>query len=380
MKCIYCNTDTPYPQRTANHGRCRACRHPFAFEPKTLTAGRRSVTDGFFHRTLQEVSLLDSVAFTEKQLYYEFSRRLWNREGLQFTGRGCLAGLALLGVTVVLSFVLQGPVFVLGVVGAVVLSVLVSKWERRHAPRRPPLSFDDFRARFLKRWEQVHGRPERLALPPGEQPALPRREPDAELAAFSFDRALVTDSAELAAMLVANNFHFENNCAILSSDGYPPPPLRETVLGMLRRNPRLTVFAIHDASPSGCELPLRLRGPEWFPDPSVRIIDLGLRPRHVRETKLMTLETAPVALPAAVREILAPEEAAWLEAGNVAELAAFRPERLMRAIYQGFARAGQLAPDAVGAGAGGGDTGVLYPGFIWLHDGGADLAAADSFG
>ena len=63
----------------------------------------------------------------------------------------------------------------------------------------------------------------------------------------------------------------------------------------------------------------------------------------------------------------------WLERGNTAELAALRPARLMRAIYQGFARAGQIGADP------GSDTLADTP-LIWIHDGGADVYAADSFG
>ena len=76
-----------------------------------------------------------------------------------------------------------------------------------------------------------------------------------------------------------------------------------------------------------------------------------------------------VALPT----LLTPEEQSWLEGGNVAEVAALRPARLMRAVYQGFARARQL--DSEGGGDAAADTG-----FVWIHYGGADLHAADSFG
>ncbi|BAU41594.1 hypothetical protein [Leptolyngbya sp. O-77] len=49
----------------------------------------------------------------------------------------------------------------------------------------------------------------------------------------------------IAQMLISNNVHFENNCAILSINGYPQP-IFDTVMKMLRRNPGLTVFAFQD--------------------------------------------------------------------------------------------------------------------------------------
>ena len=78
-------------------------------------------------------------------------------------------------------------------------------------------------------------------------------------------------------------------------------------------------------------------------------------------------------LPPALRAILTPDEAAWLEGGTSVELAVVRPAKLMRSIYQGFARADQAGP------TGGGDMGQDGI-IIWGYDGGADIQAADSFG
>jgi hypothetical protein len=70
------------------------------------------------------------------------------------------------------------------------------------------------------------------------------------------------------------------------------------------------------------------------------------------------------------------EEVAWLEEGHAAEIAAIRPARLMRAIYQGFARANQLSESSEDA-----DGDFVGTGFyVWGYDGGADVVAADSFG
>jgi hypothetical protein len=82
------------------------------------------------------------------------------------------------------------------------------------------------------------------------------------------------------------------------------------------------------------------------------------------------------AVSAELRDLLSAAEIAWLEAGNSAELAALRPARLMKAIYQGFARANRsdLASTSGDASAGG------DVGFIWIHDSGAHVYAADSFG
>src|ERR1700704_2359109 len=37
MKCIKCNTDNNLKDRTNGAGRCKQCRHEFAFDPKVMT-------------------------------------------------------------------------------------------------------------------------------------------------------------------------------------------------------------------------------------------------------------------------------------------------------------------------------------------------------
>jgi hypothetical protein len=212
-------------------------------------------------------------------------------------------------------------------------------------------------------------------------PAAPREVPR-DVAAFSFDRAVVTDRWETAQMLVANRFHFEHNCAVLSRDGYPDG-IADTVKEMLRRNPRLTVFALHDASPGGCLLPLTLREPEWFPDPSIRIVDLGLRPAMVQRLRMPALAGPSGALPPRLGEVLPPEDVAWLARGHVGELAALRPAQVLRAAYQGIVAAGPNdgstsgGPDGGGGGTYDGGGGVIWVGGM---GGGGDTAAVDGFG
>jgi hypothetical protein len=368
MKCIYCQTDSKYKVRQINGGRCIACHHAFAFEPYTDPL---KIADGLFQRAIQDVSSLDTLFFTERQLWYELNRRLWRRGRWNLTP-GWGAATAVFGIGGFLTAVTLGSFWpILIAVPGVAGSVMMSRRQRRNAPRTPPLSFDMFTSLYLHKWVQIHGPIERLIPSPAPRPESAARDAEPDLTAYSFDRALVTDRDEAAAMLVANNFHFENNCAVLSTGGYPGE-IAETVLAMLRRNPQLKLFALHDASPTGCQLPLTLREERWFPDASIQILDLGLRPRHVQSLKLFTLKTGPQLLSSGLLALLPTEEATWLEQGQMAELEALRPARLMKAVYQGFGRANQ--PDSeYGSGVDGG--------FIWIGDGGvSDVYAADSFG
>jgi hypothetical protein len=379
MKCIHCGTDSKLRERTGE--RCPRCKHPFAFEP---TKDPHQVTDGQFKNAVDRASGGGKVQFTRRQLWYEFNRR-WMKPGfwrrpfalLPFVGTagGLLAGLGIVQEAVLLLAAMGG---VAGVGAGALLSGLANRRAPR-PPRPPRIPFDVFHQQYLRRWREVHGDAAGL-LPVREMaaPALPTQVP-ADVAAFSFDRAVVTDTWETAQMLVANRFHFEHNCAVLSRDGYPDG-IADTVKEMLRRNPRLTVFALHDASPGGCLLPLTLRDAEWFPDPAIRIVDLGLRPSTARRLRVPALAGAPTQPPPRLGELLPAEDLEWLAEGHTAELAALRPEQVLRAAYQGIVAAGPNDGSG-GSDGGGGDT-YFGGGIIWVGDmsGGVDTASVDGFG
>jgi len=340
-----------------------------------------------FQKCVKDVSGDGALFYTEKQLWYEMNRRLAKKIPHIPRPYGIGAALCAVGGTV---GIIAGSAFLLPVglaAGFVTLMVGANVGKKNPQPRRVTLPFDEFRTKYLAPYRQAHGSLEKL-LPPLLPIARSQRSPDSnsppDLASYSFDRALITDFAETAAMLVANRFHFENNCAILSRDGrYPDNGRFDDILDMLKRNPNLTVFAIHDATREGLRLPLDLRAENWFTDRSVRVVDLGLRPIHVMKGGFMLTGGTAVALPREIATLLKPEEATWLTQGNVAELASLRPARLMRAIYQGFNQVSAMPASAQDEGVGGV---VMVGGYgygpdVWATGGGgADISATDSFG
>jgi hypothetical protein len=386
MKCIHCGTDTRGKDRASNGGRCEGCKHRFALEPLGDPLG---VTDGQFHAAVQRVSGDGNVAFTDRQLWYELNRK-WMRPvfwGSAFPWLALGAGPAAAGLATAFSLNVAILPFSLAA-GAIGLgaAVLLHRRARKRPPLTPPprLSFERFLPDYVNKWREAHGPirglvDSRPAVPAAQLPSIA-----ADVSAFSFDRAVVTDHWEMAAMLVANRFHFEHNCAVLSLDGYPEAT-SETVKTMLRRNPQLTVFALHDASPEGCLLPLSLRGPDWFPDPSVRVVDLGLRPETARRLRLPVLNHPVRRLPPRLAEILPQEEVEWLLAGNTAELATLRPAQVLRAAYDGIRRVGHPGDPVAGTETdSGSDVGFYGPaGIIWVgdvHDERHDTASVDGFG
>jgi hypothetical protein len=153
---------------------------------------------------------------------------------------------------------------------------------------------------------------------------------ETELQEYSFDRAVICDRPELVDTLLANQFHLENNCAILGVEGYPEASF-EIVRRMLRNNPKLLILAVHDASEAGCRLATRLStDPEWFPNK--RILDIGLRPEHARFFKGQLLARPH---PVKARPGITRSEAAWLSRYTL-EATAIPPEQLIKRLYRAF--------------------------------------------
>jgi hypothetical protein len=207
---------------------------------------------------------------------------------------------------------------------------------------------------WLYSWTIVNGSVTKLlSSVPNALPAL-KILPDPNVTNYSFDRLVVCQTDDIAKMLIANNFHFENNCAILSISGYPQS-IFETTMQMLRRNPELRVFAFHDCSPEGIKLAQELRiNSRWFPDETIIIVDIGLSPRQILAAKRdMFIQSsknsaqASRSLPSSLRENLSQVELKWLDRGNFVELESFTPQQLIQVLNRSIANSqqGELSRD-----------------------------------
>jgi len=342
MKCIHCGRVSRLRERTK--GRCPGCGHQFAFDPEARPAAG---TDAEFQEAIDRVSDGGQLRFTTRQLWHAVNGKptLPPPPG----GGGCIVGGALFCSLPVVAMALLGDMpglLLMAIVGGAAGAAMgwgAAQTEReRYADRlRPRLPFDVFLASQLRPWVEVHGKIPGLLSPRGTDVDIAPPQVPADVAAF--DCAVVTDRWETAKMLAANGLHIQHRCAVLSRDGYPGDGA-DTIRETLRRTPRLTVFALHDASPDGCQLPLDLREPEWFPDRSVRVVDLGMRPETARRLRLPPIPGKPVqswTLSAELTELLSGDDRQWLAAGNVYELAAVPPAQMMRAVYEGMVAAGR---------------------------------------
>ena len=226
--------------------------------------------------------------------------------------------------------------------------------------------------------------------------SAPQRALEADIADYSFDRAVICDRARTADILLANNFHFENNCAVLAIDGYPETQF-ETVRAMLKRNPRLRVFALHDAKGKGCRLARTLANdPAWFAG-QVDVVDVGLRPRHTRAFRGLL---QPSVQPVTPGNGISSSDAAWLSAQTL-ELAAIRPEQVLKRMYKALNRkdsdgdggaggtggssssddsAGNAGYAGGGGASGGSGSSVSYDNTSFAHEASDGESDSDGFG
>ena len=277
MKCIRCNHDSKKIERVG--GNCPNCKQAFAFEP---TIGD-TFTDQKFATALDRVSSGGTVRFTVNHLYFELARSTRSSAGLFTPGQGRTEQQVFAAIAIV--FALDVGLAVALAMASVALVIpfllhtiyLLYKLASVQSSRSTKINLGDANA-MLAKWTRAHGSPKGLVV---RRDAPQTRTLPPDLGHYSFDRAVITDTSETVAMLVANNFHFENNCAILAANGYPEG-IFKTVLAMLRNNPRLRVYVLHDVSVRGLTLANELRqSPHWFHGTGATVIDVGLHGSHV---------------------------------------------------------------------------------------------------
>ena len=363
MKCIRCGTDSNYKERTGK--KCPKCKGAFAFEPKDGDA----FTDPAFQHAIDAVSAKGQLRWGAEHVYYELARR-------QRVKSGCATVAFVIFAVITLIAVLKAGW--LAVAPALVAILIGQHVWRAKKQKIVKLAQKDFGS-MLKAWQKAYGQPKGLivrAMTRGAA-APPPRALESDIADYSFDRAVICDRARTADLLLANNFHFENNCAVLAIDGYPEAQF-ETVRAMLKRNPRLRVFALHDATPKGCRLAHTLATDKtWFAEQKLTVTDVGLRPRQARA--FTGLFQPPVGQPVAAGKGISATDAAWLSAQTL-ELAVIRPEQVLKRLYKALTREEQ---DDSGGGDGssssGGD-GTTHDRDSFAHEASDVESDSDGFG
>lgn len=341
MKCHKCQADSNLQDRS--NGRCSRCSHPFVFDPRRTNDPYNDIQ---FSKALEAISPANSIKFSPRQFYYFLNSRKF-------------AGTSLTGCTIIGLF----PVFLLififttaankganvfftfmWLLFAYFILVLIAKFKQEQDEAKHRFRWTYNRIKDdLSRWENHNGLIGGLLPEPSKSiPAV--ADVPKEILDYSFDRLVVTQHDEIAQFLIANNFHFENNCAVLSINKYPYT-LFDTVMTMLRNNENLKVYALHDCSWDGISMLDKLRSEDaWFgKQASAQIIDLGLVPRQMEKRKTFIERTSPhedrpiSSVSDKLRRSLNAKETQWLSTGKVVRLESIAPRTLLRLITMGIA-------------------------------------------
>lgn len=407
MKCVQCGAENNLKGFTMNlwdYQWCRHCGHRWTFNPDRM--GRIKFIDSFFVDVIRKVSAEGTLFFTRKQLAYSLDRQLKEKDNSTGFGWlffyifitiwasgfwGIFLFLAIGNASIITVFFLMSLLFMgyfaygcqssrlsykvryanarnLQIIGVLVIAVGVSVyaylfdspailafslllgilsigvgiWQKqRQAKIGEKLLFraSSFEA-WLTRWTQINGAIANLLPLPFEERDKVNLDPNPDY----WNGVLICDHDAIAQFLIANGFCEQNQCAVISISGYPQSVFNR-IQPMLRQNPNLPIYVLHNASPSGVSLIAQLREhEEWFQNQDVKIYDLGLRPRQVWKSRNSVIHCSKNSASQAANLFpilqgeLAANELAWLKLGFFVELESFPPEKLLQVVTQKIAK------------------------------------------
>jgi hypothetical protein len=345
MKCPHCLADLKYRDR--RDGKCAKCRRPFALEPRGDVLG---MSDLRLRGLAERLSDQGKCWYTAAQLGHAAVRNRIRRKP-QFDLRDRMLVIGIVAIMVLVSLFVSlfiEPVRIFSCIAFLVMIILGISAARQYLEfSKPPLYgflpiLERFEERYIAPWERIHGvLPGRVTAQ--EATALRRFQlPPSEVRAV-----LASPVADVLDCLRANGLPQRLGLALINPD--QPASADEAIIALLRSRPRLPLLLVHDASVSGCLLPALLPA-RWGLAPNHRIVDLGLRPRHVQQLRL------PWKREATPRELLdllerraqmpgglalTPEEREWLRRGYVTSALFIPPARLVTIVTQAVER---LAP------------------------------------
>ena len=318
MKCPNCQLDSKKPDRP--DGACPQCKRPFRLDPPiegmsdyAVDALVKKLTDNLAHK------------YVKRQLVAALERR--------FVGKNRAAKRVFVAFWIIASVVVTiglavglYPIFIPFSILGIIFSVIyfASKVE-------PAIAAQGVVAGFGQTPNEVS--PREL------QPARRGAAREFDLESYGFDRVIVVQGDDIAEMLVANQFHFQHNAAIISIDGYPQH-VAAIVDQQLQSNQATTVVLLHDASALGYGL-----AADWLGRRRLapnRVVRAGLSPRQAE--KLGPKHPALGDLGVHARH-LTKEDIGWLRSQSVT-LASLKPSQIMTLLFNAIQRrpGQELAP------------------------------------
>ena len=332
MICPHCSQSILSKQRT--NSVCALCKKEFAFDPRVNLF---RLDDVRFRKVAEHMGV-GGFKFTAGQLGAALVRRPKSAVGA-YLGPALFVVFGLAGAFLsAFKGAEKGVLFgIVWMVVGVVLGGFVSS-----APPATPTK-EAMQTDILPRWCSVHGEPPRGLIDEASLASLTEDDrPLKDIVAL-----VVCPERDVLTSLLANGAPRDLRLGLLST-APPANPWEEGLIEMLRRNPRLPILLLHDASAEGVFLARDL--PKILGlDPAHRILDLGLNPRK-SIAKKRTIISRPVTAETMVRldgeavgadvagsrpirrgrARATPEEMVWLKTGNCSPILAVPPVSLVK--------------------------------------------------
>ncbi|MFQ3631117.1 ABC transporter permease [Roseiflexus sp.] len=359
MKCPHCGESLRYRERS--NQTCSKCHQRFALEPKLdplklsdrklRSLAERLSRKGVYRYTiahLYHAAILQWV----KHIYRERFSWPYKTSLSDILYQSRLTQIALIGLTGIwFFFYLESQTFsasgfwptikmifggcgILAMATPAAVAELIGKI--RGSGKLPDVSLADFEHKCLAPWEMMYGQ-------------LPGKIDSADVlrlrASFSnpprhrIRAFIVSPNEDILDCLRANDLPQRLGVALINPD-HPLTGEMEDLVRFARNNPRLPILMIHDASVWGCLLPYLLPA-KWGLTADHRVIDLGLRPHHVRQLQLpWRYERVPSELRRLLDNVarkpdnpfLHRDEVDWLREGSVASALFIPPSKLIAVV------------------------------------------------
>jgi hypothetical protein len=332
MICPHCKENVLYKER---YGRkCSKCHREFAFEPKLDAVGLHDIK---FQKAVDKLSAGGKLYYTSGQLAHFLSRK--HIKNTFHTVRAWILAIPLFTIFIlVLTISFLGffiSLAVLLVISTVVAAISVTFWKREGNLILPVFNVEQD---IVKRWFTIYGKKPANIISGGSLQEYSGVIQQAR-------GVLICPEQEILICLAANLV--AENLGLVLINPFSSSQSERSKLDFVRQRRDLPVFVLHDASITGCSLKNNFTTQFLGSDFSRNIIDIGLRPQMVMNSKLIRLRDKNQAVQNLQAQDLTSEETAWLKDGNYSPLLAITPAQLVNfvtsAVRKNYQRLGQKA-------------------------------------
>ena len=262
MQCPECGSFHKH-----KYGMTCSCKYRFVTDPKVTGFGDKRIKNA-----VAKLSEGDSY-FTQEELYCKCFKRKSLTGALVLSGLLFIGGLVSFMVLSADSSADAPPAFMgLICIGIAPLIMLVSYFNSTESDDKVVSAVD----RYVKKYYP----PNLLKTEKIKDSSFKQLNYED----FMPDHFLVVDCRETLAQLLANGFHRDNNCLIITSDKFPGKAFEFYKLTK-QKNPETKLHLFHDASLEGDKIGEKIAGNSSWGTSQEDIIDLGIRTENLGKTK-----------------------------------------------------------------------------------------------